>query len=222
MQTCWITKKGHPSCIIFFAGWAMDPIPFRLLPAGRHDLLMVYDYRALEEKNIADLVPPAYRVLHLVAWSMGVWAAGSLLGPFRSRFSTRVAVNGTLTPLDDRGGIGQQPFEAMINGFSAAALENFYRSMFDDGREASAFLVNRPQRAPEELLAELVALRSACLERGPAEDIFTRKLVGTRDRIFPARNQVRSWGSQSCSTFSGPHFPFYGQTGWDNLISGAD
>lgn len=199
----------------------MDPAPFRTVPASGHDLLMLYDYRQLDPDRIGDMIPAGYRQLYLLAWSMGVWVAGHLLGPFCDRFASLVAVNGTTTPIDDRRGIEAKAYADMISSFSAGTLETFYQAMFDDRREAEFFLRHRPQRPADNMLAELVMLRCAYLEHGPAADIFTRKIIGSRDRIFPARSQLRAWDKDHSTVLPLPHFPFYALPDWRALLNDA-
>ncbi|GBE53735.1 hypothetical protein BMS3Bbin14_02237 [bacterium BMS3Bbin14] len=220
MRTCWLTKRHSSSCLLFFAGWGMDPEPFRIIPSQDYDLVMVYDYRDLQLPDL-DALPADYRHLHLVAWSMGVWAAGLLLAEKREIFTTATAVNGTLTPIDDQCGIDDRTFTGMIDTFSEASQEQFYSAMLSDRAAAERFRAHRPRRRPENVLAELVSLRQAYRQHGPARDIFARKIVGSRDRIFPARNQVRSWGKENCTVIKAPHFPFYGWQSWDHLLAGA-
>lgn len=217
MRTCWLSRTGQPSCLLFFAGWGMDPAPFRPLAPAGHDLLLFYDYRELDAPDPTALIPREYQQLSLLAWSMGVWVAGRLLAGCRQQLSTAVAVNGTLRPIDDRAGIPEQAYAEMLATFSPRALLDFYASMFVDQAGLEQFLANRPRRPVEEVRAELAALRAHYLAQGPAADIYSRHLVGSRDRIFAARAQVRCWGRERCHTFQGPHFPFY-DLGWGDLL----
>lgn len=217
MQTCWLSRTGQSSCLLFFAGWGMDPAPFRPLAFKGHDLLLFYDYRALDRVDPAALLPPGYQRLILLSWSMGVWVAGHLLAGQRHRLSTAMAVNGTLTPIDDRTGIPVRAYTDMLTAFSPQILLDFYASMFIDRAGLKLFLANRPERAAGEIRSELADLRARYQVHGPAADIYSRHLVGSRDRIFPARAQVRSWGREQCRLLPCPHFPFY-DLNWDDLL----
>ncbi|MDH3329054.1 MAG: DUF452 family protein [Desulfobulbaceae bacterium] len=218
MQICWLTKQNRTSCILFFGGWGMDPNPFRDIPVHFHDLLMVYDYSRPEQQNIAQLAD-SYEQLHLVAWSMGVWAAAFSMAGQVKRFTTATAINGTLSPIDDRYGIEPKALTNMIVSFSSQNLQNFYKSMFTSREEADRFLRNRPQRPEGDILNELIILKKNYDDHGTANNIFGRKIVGSRDRVFPARNQVRSWGRDQCSIIRAPHFPFYGWSSWDIILT---
>jgi biotin synthesis protein BioG len=152
---------------------------------------------------------------------MGVWVAGHLLAGQEHRLVDALAVNGTLTPIDDRCGIPERAYGEMIAAFSPETLLAFCRSMFSEQTDQDRFLAHRPRRAEAEIREELVALRDQFRALGPAPDLYRRCLVGSRDRVFTARAQVRSWGRDRCRQVPAPHFPFYG-LGWDHLLAGAE
>lgn len=221
MQHCWLVQENRPACILFLAGWGMDPAPFESIRAVDYDVLMVYDYREIAPAAILEAVQ-AYRQVHLLTWSMGVWIAGRFLYPFRTVFSSAMAINGTLTPIHAETGIPPEPFAAMIRHLSPERLEHFYRDMFQDAAHRSLFMRNRPDRPLESVREELRILQDTYLEQGPGEDIFSSRLVGSRDRIFSARSQVRSWGRKMCRTIKTGHFPFYAWSSWDRLIGAGE
>lgn len=198
----------------------MDPAPFRPLPLCGQDLLMYYDYRDLGGIEPSALLPTGYGRLTLLAWSMGVWVAGHLLAGQEHRLADAVAINGTLTPIDDRCGIPDGAYAEMLASFSPETLRVFYRSMFSAQGDEDRFLAHRPRRTEEEIREELAALRDQYRANGPAPDLYRRCLVGSRDRIFTARAQVRSWGRERCRQVPAPHFPFYSLS-WDSL-AGAE
>jgi len=212
MKTCWLRREGSTDCILFMAGWGMGPEPFADVDFGQTDVLMTYDYRSVDDSNLTVL--PQDGRLHLLAWSMGVWVAAWLArhGPLFStlRFCTATAVGGTLRPIDDRCGIPTQGLETMLTGFSPAVLEDFYCSMFDSEAATKRFLACRPQRSWQALREELRHLREASQSgEGDLVDIFSRRIVTSRDRIFPVRNQLRAWGKNCCEVRQLPHWPFY-------------
>ena len=67
----------------------------------------------------------------------------------------RVALNGTVTPVDDLKGIPQQVFEGTLEGLNEGTLEKFIRRMCLKKENLETFLSKRPQRAVEELQEEL-------------------------------------------------------------------
>jgi biotin synthesis protein BioG len=215
MKSCWLQRKRSNDCLLFMSGWGMGPEPFSEVDFGLTDVLMVFDYRSMDSSELFKLLPAGN--LHLLAWSMGVWAASWLSqhDPHFAalRFSSSTAIGGTLSPIDNRCGIPVQDFEEMLGSFSPAKQESFYRSMFDCDEEAERFLLCKPCRSVELLWDELENLYKLCRSSGSARlpDIYNRRIVTTRDRIFPARNQVRAWGKENCVSGALPHFPFYSQ-----------
>ncbi|MCW5211732.1 DUF452 family protein [Desulfobulbus sp. TB] len=231
MKTCWLHQQERQDCLLFFAGWGMHPEPFYDIPAGAVDVLMVSDYRSLECTDLASLLQDLgqkipYTRFHLLAWSMGVWAASMLSA--QQIFSplpltTSIAIAGTCYPLHDRLGIPKQNFVNMVEQLSPARLQAFQRSMFADKQEADeadTFIrsFHRGGRSVQELQEELAVLAQAATEQPEAPDIYTSKVVTGRDRIFPARHQIRAWGRKQCRTVSLPHFPFYHWPSWSAMI----
>ena len=204
MQGCWLNHKGTPGCILFMAGWGMGPEPFAGLFADDRDCFFCADYRDLSLPDLGWIKD--YATVDLLAWSMGVWVAAATLAPYRDRFVTRTALAGTLHPIDDRRGIPVAAWMEMEDHLDAAMMERFYASMFEDDQERQRFLAHRPTRSPASLREELTALRRHVNATGPVQDIFTRRIVTRRDRIFPPRNQLRAWGKDNCEIHPWPHF----------------
>jgi biotin synthesis protein BioG len=215
MKTCWLRRKGSSDCLLFMSGWGMGPEPFAEVDFGLSDVLLVYDYRDWTASELAVLAERSN--VHLLAWSLGVYAAAWLAQhdplfaalPFRSA----TALGGTLQPVDDRCGIPAQQFEAMLKCLTPNALDVFYRSMFDEEREVEHFLRRKPGRSVVELRDELESLYKLCRSsQAQLPDIYSRRIVTARDRIFPARNQIRAWGREKSSLLALPHFPFYAES----------
>ncbi len=191
------------------AGWGMGPEPFVSLAGKGCDLFICYDYRTLTWPDM-DLFS-SYERLDLLAWSMGVWVAAYLFAGRESCFTQAMALGGTLQPIDDRKGIPVTAFEETIRTLDEERLLAFYFSMFDDQAQVEAFMNNRPRRPVSSVRDELINLKSKVQQAGAVQDIFNRKIVTLRDRIFPGRNQLRAWGKQTCEQKKWSHFPFYGE-----------
>ncbi len=226
MRICWLNRQGNRDCILFMAGWGMAPEPFNSIPADGVDVLMVYDYTEMAGIDwsavLADYKNSEKRGrVHLLAWSMGVWVASreftaSTLPLFRSA----TAVAGTCFPIDDRLGIPCDVFSDTIDTLLPETLTAFYESMFDEELEQRRFLQHRPNRPVEELRQELINLKTRYQQSSATarKDIFQRRIVCKRDRVFPARNQLRAWGRKNCDVFTLPHFPFYQWASWNDLL----
>ena len=219
MRHYWLNRQANRDAILFMAGWGMAPEPFLNIPAGNVDVLMIYDYCQLETGSLMDLLTEnREQNWHLLAWSMGVWVAAGIFADEADLFVSRTAVGGTCRPVDDRYGIPEQLFISTIKGFSPQVLRDFYASMFDSREQAELFLEQSPQRSLAEIKEELMQLYAVSKEEPAKTDIFQHHLVTSRDRIFPARNQIRAWGRQNCQTIALPHFPFYQWQGWEYLL----
>jgi biotin synthesis protein BioG len=220
MKSCWLQQTGSKDCLLFMAGWGMGPEPFVGLDFGPRNVLLVYDYRSLDGCDLSSLQTAAQAgTLHLLAWSMGVWVAAYLAQQADfPKFRTALALGGTCRPLDAQYGIAPRDFATLLTSLSAAGLEQFYRSMFDEEAEAERFLRHRPQRPLAEIHAELHSLARACEQHPALPDIYSQRLVTRRDRVFPARNQVRAWGKGACHSLPWPHFPWYGSYSWNTHL----
>ena len=208
MKGSWLKiKKGNSRCLLFMAGWAMGPEPFEGLFPEDRDCFICYDYRRLDLPDLSRL--DAYERIDLLAWSMGVWVAAQTLAGLSTRFTSATALAGTLYPIDNRRGIPVPAYEKMEQSLSAEELNNFYGSMFDDADERAAFMANRPARSLPSIREELTCLHRHVNSSPPATDIYTRHIITSRDRIFPARNQKRAWGKNQCVHKSWPHFALY-------------
>ncbi|MDH3348567.1 MAG: DUF452 family protein [Desulfobulbaceae bacterium] len=201
-------------CLLFLAGWGMDPIPFSDLAAPKSDLIFCYDYQEIDIGSLHNL-STQYEKIHLIAWSMGVWVGAHLFSKVPNFLASATAVNGTLSPIDERCGLSKTAYRAMLDNFSSTALNGFYDEMFSKQSERERFSDHCPRRSPRNIHRELEILYEQFLHHGPALDIYDRKIVGTQDRIFSARNQARAWGRGNCEILPVAHFPFYT---WNGLI----
>ena len=236
MKTCWLHQQGNPYCLLFMAGWGMCPEPFYDIPAGSVDVLMLYDYRSMDFEDISSVLEnlqgnllekAPYRKIHLLAWSMGVWAASMLFAKktfsaqdLTPTFASAIAIGGTCHPIHDKLGIPEQNFTNMAEQLSPAGLEAFQRSMFTDEQETNRFTASfrKGERSFKEIHQELLALAEAYATQPDVPNIYTSKIITGRDQIFPARTQVRAWGRKKCRTLSLPHFPFYHWLSWSAMI----
>lgn len=216
MQIEWLHRDDRRECILFCTGWGMDGNPFRFLDAGGCDVCLLSDYRELQPITLEPFA--GYAGLHLVAWSMGVWVAGFLLADQAAAFASSTAIGGTLLPIDKQRGIPPESYNGMLDEFNEATLAAFYRNMFDDDEQLSRFLETRPQRGLGALKAEMIAFREAFFQHGPGVDVYTQKIITSRDRIFSGRNQMRAWGKGIGTVHNWPHFPFYSFTTWRDIL----
>lgn len=204
MKQYFIQRKHFPRLTLFFAGWGMDEHPFMDCRPADSDLLVCYDYRSLE---FDFTLLQGYRDIRLVAWSMGVWAASVVLQDAAVPLGERIALNGTVTPVDDRRGIPQAVFGKTLESLNEVALEKFIRRMCLRKENLAAFLSKRPQRPVEELKEELRKIGEQVKAVAVPRLEWGRAVIGTDDLIFPAANQRNAWQTGvEVAEYAVPHY----------------
>lgn len=193
---------------LIFAGWGMDSRPFGGLTHRGADLAVVWDYRSLEPTELSTLIA-SYSEVNVIAWSFGVYAASRVLSRHEDRISRRVAVNGTLRPVDDSYGIPKDIFEGTLRGMNERNLRKFYRRMCASAEEFARFTGRMPERDVEELTEELACFGRYAEETPETDFRWDFALTSDADAIIPAENQRRAWALKDCgrADISGGHLP---------------
>ena len=211
-----LLDNGRDSALVFFAGWGMDEFPFLQLGADFADVFIVYDYGML---SFDFSFLNRYREVHVVAWSMGVWAASQCLRG--GAYSSFTAINGTERPVDDVFGIPKQIVEGTLDGLCAESLSRFNRRMCGSRRVLDEYLSHGSQRGIDDLRNELESILSRAQSSSSFSLPWTRVICGKNDLIFPAANSKRFWdGVSGCFFISidAPHYPFYLWKSWEEII----
>ena len=155
-----------------------------------HDCLLCYDYRSASFD--ASLLAP-YAGIRLLAWSMGVRVAADTLSGLSLPWERRLAVGGTMTPVNDERGIPEATFRATLAGFSGQSMLRFRRRMCGSSAESARIAALPLHRRLDDLREELDALWRR-VEKSPAPAFnWDAALIGTSDRIFPPENLRRAW-----------------------------
>ncbi len=204
-------------------GWGMDAsvATHAPLPNG-WDMLMYYDYVTVGTPSALADIARQYGRRVLVAWSMGVWAAGKALPAAGDFFDHAVAVNGTAEPIDDRFGIPPAIYRATLNGFSEETRDAFYRRMCRSRDVLQRFLLAPPRRDVASQERELHAILEQVERREKTPPYhFDRAVIGKKDRIMPPENQERFWEDRApCVVRDMPHYPF-ADLAWEELLNDA-
>lgn len=190
MKQFLITSQHSPRLVLFFAGWGMDETPFLHYRPQEADLMVCYDYRRLDFDTEA---LAAYTEIHLVAWSMGVWAASQVMQHHTLPVTRSIAINGTPHPVDAERGIPPTIFQGTLDGLCEASLLKFQRRMCRDGEAYKHFQSLAPRRPWEELKEELAAIGRQCRELPPSGFSWKQAFIGDNDRIFPPQAQQKAW-----------------------------
>lgn len=93
-----VSDTGSHRLLLIFAGWGMDANVFSHVRRPGYDVMVVWDYRTF---HIDWSVCEPYEEICLLAWSMGVFAASQTTQAIDYKITCRIAVNGTLRPIDD-------------------------------------------------------------------------------------------------------------------------
>lgn len=222
MKAHWLNRQNNKNLIVFFAGWSFDYNPFCNHPeCGDNDLLMIYDYNNMD-------IPDELKTLNnyeskiLAAWSMGVFAAYLNRVLFED-FNKKIAVNGTITPVDDKFGIPVKIFELTLKHAASGLGGKFYKNVFQTLKEYEEYLKNPVQRSIENRVEELENLYDL-IRQQPAdfdgEKFYDCAVVCQNDKIIPSANQSASHNKNNVPVISLDcgHFPFYNFSKWDEII----
>ena len=220
MKQVYIIHEHHPRLLLFFAGWGADETPFKAYRPAGMDYMVCYDYRTLDFST--DCLQE-YREIHVVGWSMGVWAASHVAPRLSQPVAGSTAINGTPFPCDERRGIPPAIFRGTLEGLTGASLHKFLRRMCSDTATFRAFLQVTPRRPLEELREELTAVLEQYDPALPIPFHWQEAIVGSNDRIIPPLNQQQAWeelGTPVCLTDEAHYreetFRHYLQEVWTN------
>ncbi len=187
----------NSSCLtLLFLGWGMDWRVVSGLSHSGSDLAVAYDYRSLGVEEISALVY-GYDEVNVVAWSFGVYAASRVLAQFGNRIGRRVAVNGTMIPVDDDFGIPRAIFNGTLANFCERSLRRFYRRMCTSAAQFAEFCESRPQRQVSDLAEELACFGNYAAECPRAYFRWDFAVVGKSDAIFPPEAQIAAWRGEN-------------------------
>ena len=196
----------------------MDENVVKHLDVEDYDVLMFYDYNTLDTDFDLDLLN-IYSEKNLIAWSMGVMVcsclAPSLTLPLGE--GTKVAINGTLKPIDEEYGIHPKIYDLTIKGFNEKGRDRFVKSMFEEEVEIIC------NREIENQHSELITLKEICkltpsltLPLGEGKSLYNKILISDNDKIIPTKSQVAFWGIEP--NLKGGHCPFFQFKKWSELL----
>lgn len=200
-----ISSDKSRRLILLFAGWAMDAGMFLGLSRPGYDIAVAYDYTDMS----ADMAfAEGYDEICVVAWSLGVRAAASgVLRALEPRITLRLAVNGTLAPIDELRGIPRALFEATRTNLTERSLDKFYRRVAGSSKAYAEFMEHRPARELENVASELDVFLSDSLPAVDDTFVWDRAVVAEGDAIFAAANQLRAWEGTAVDLVGGAHLP---------------
>lgn len=223
-------KKGAPDLLLIFGGFGLDHNLFEHLDPGNRDVLVISKYGRLTLNPAEQAALLAYRTVDVAAWSFGVWVfaqAGRFLDGKPGR---RLAIAGSLWPVDRERGIAPAIFQRTLAQFNEAGRAGFYRNFFTDEADYERFAGLPFGRTLADQQAELAWFAAQFSEQanlvapppGPESGLFTKVLIPAQDRIIPARAQRLAWsGWPTAELPDSGHCPFLTWSRWQEAFDGA-
>lgn len=204
MKYAFVTPRTSDRLLLIFAGWAMDGKPFAGISPAGYDMMVAYDYGS--EGSVGEL--DDYQEICIVAWSFGVIEAHRFITANPDLpITMKVAVNGTLHPVDDHRGIPADIFRGTLEGLTPASLRKFHRRMCGSADATAMFLAQAPERDFNGLAEELRHIASLPQPEGE-EHVWDTVVISNRDMIIPTANQQAAWaGHPRILPLRGAHLP---------------
>lgn len=220
MKSCWLNNQNNENLIVFFAGWSFDEKPFKFLQCNDFDVLFVYDYNDFklpeELKNIK-----IYKHKYLITWSMGVFVANLFKNLF-SDFEYKMAINGTISPVDNKFGIPIKMFELTLKHAKIGLEGKFYKNVFQTEEEFQEYSKTPVGRTIENRVSELENLYTEIKNHKELEiqKFYDFAIVSDFDKIIPPKNQITSHNQNKVRVLRLPygHFPFYHYSKWNEIL----
>lgn len=190
MNYRFIHTESSSRLLIIFAGWGMDSEVFSDIRRPGYDIMVVWDYRSF---YIDWSCTSSYSEICILAWSMGVYAASQSIQAIDKKITKKIAVCGTLKPIDDKYGIPEAIFNGTMQGLNPQNLRKFYRRMCANTNDFARFSQHLPSRQVDELKEELQAISDSQILHTPSHSRWDLAIIGREDRIFPPHNQKAAW-----------------------------
>lgn len=206
MEYKWLKKTNsskNKKIIIFFNGWGMDEGIIEHLEMSDFDIVMFYDYNFLETDFDFNIIKN-YQESYLVAWSMGVMTATF----FNVNYTKKIAINGTLKPIDDLYGIPNKIYKLTMKSFSEKGAERFMKNMFKDFADIPII-----KREFENQKSELKALAGY---KANLDFKYDKIIISSEDKIIPTKNQEAFWGINA--NIDSGHAPFILFKKWSEIL----
>lgn len=193
--------------ILFYNGWGMD----------ENTIAHLHDGRAVTHINNHPQPFPLLQEPHiLIAWSMGVWAAHSLLAN-RENIALAIAINGTPWGIHETYGISPRLFRATAARYNEQNREPLYHKIF--GQANSPYRPRRPAQAQKQELEMLIECCSAKLPNSAYH--WDYALISQNDAIFSSDAQMRYWEKTDTAIMllNAPHYPLGRWQSWSAFLA---
>lgn len=208
MKQLWLNKQNNSKLIVFFNGWGMDEKVVSNLDIENYDIFQICDYINLDAIS-EDFSNYAEKIL--VCWSMGVFVSNCYYDILKN-FDKKIAINGTIKPIDDNFGIPENIYDLMIENFNELTVKRFMKKM-----TLSNIFEDYQSRKDEELKQELISIKNI----KPKNTLkFDKVIVSLKDKIIPSKNQLNYWQNSDIALIEleAPHYIFDKYSKWSELL----
>lgn len=216
MQSTWIKRAGHDTCILFFNGWGMDANCLSALDSEPFDVCLFGEYAHLnfEQEPFA-----SYQTRIVIAWSMGVAVANKLMTMGLLHANQFIAINGTAFPYHEREGIPEAVARGTLEGWREQARQKFNLRMVGGRKELEQLQSLMSCRDVSEQQQELRFLLQLGNEKLSVDSHWNKAFCSAGDLIIPYDNQLNFWeGRCEVIQTNWPHIPFGKVNCWKQLI----
>lgn len=195
----------------------MDEKAVSHLSSGVFDVACFSDHSQIE-LSIEEFQP--YSDLHVIAWSLGVFAAEHYLSNTSLKIRSALAINGTIQAIDDNSGIPENVFLNTLKNWDERNRTKFEMRMFGGRQNWSNANAMLPNRATNNQKEELAALLQLFNNDKPRKLKWDHVIVGRQDLIFPYDSQKNFWETRAhIKELDIPHFPFIVFNSWEQLMA---
>lgn len=216
MRVNWINNNSNTKCILFFNGWGMDENAVQHLKCDDFDICEFSGYHK-KEGSFPDL--NSYSEVYVIAWSLGVWMATSLLSKEKIKINRCIAINGTELPIDDSQGIPEKIFTGTLNGWNERNKVRFNRRISGNTRQINNSNIVLNNRSANDQKEELQYIKDQFNESNKPSINWDCAIIGSNDLIFAPANQQSFWkGKTSFTIIESAHYPFVDFTSWKQII----
>ena len=214
-----LQNNNSENLILFFCGWGMDENPFSILKSDS-DVLYVYDYTT-PEFPVFDF--SKYSNVSLLSFSYGVYAGAIAKLPANLKLNKKVAINGTLIPVDDKFGVPIKQFE-LTEKMDSQSVIKFRERLFGGEKAKEHFDIFEqylPKRSAQSCTEELLGMKKYVPQIPTPQENYDKVYVAKYDRCVPTRNQKNFWqkvGVDYTIELETGHFPFYNYSKLEDLL----
>lgn len=204
--------------ILFFNGWSFDHhVVDHLDSSGFYVACTDSYHKHLNNDYFNNLNFDLYDKIYIVAWSFGVAIAYRWWQQTHIKIEKFIALNGTLTPVDNHCGLSVRGCRLTIKNWSLENRAVFNRRIFNDQTSILPDFISN--RNIDDQKHELQYLYDAFLEFNYPKDNMITAVVGANDLIFSTKNMLNFWGHNAIMIDKMPHFPFDYFQSWNQIIS---